>query len=255
MGGAPSSLSISGDVFERRIIRITLGATAIEGRLVRCIQGHVVSQTTNEIRIGDEGFAESNQIGFAAFDRLQRQTAIVSVVRHPGRPAAGRCVGGTEACVVEGAIALLVVTRSAGGAFDDVHIGERISGEAFDDIGEERLRVRIEGVVGGGHGRDADPDPASADLLGNGIDHLEEKAGAVLDRAAIGVRAFIGAGAQELVDQIAVGSMDLDAVESGFDRGPRGLAVILDDAGDLRRFERLGSEVSAKLPVPSGLTR
>lgn len=45
--------------------------------------------------------------------------------------------------------------------------------------------------------------------------------------------------------------MDLDAVESGFDRGPRGLAVILDDAGDLRRFERprLGGFGKAARPI------
>ena len=44
----------------------------------------------------------------------------------------------------------------------------------------------------------------------------------VVDRAAIFVVAEVGAVAQELVDQIAVGAVDLDAVEPGADRVARG---------------------------------
>ena len=47
---------------------------------------------------------------------------------------------------------------------------------------------------------------------------LAEQADAVLDRTAIIVVAQIGAVAQELVDQIAIGGVDLDAVEAGGQR-------------------------------------
>jgi hypothetical protein len=61
---------LSGDVIERRIIRVALGAAAIEGCLIRLIQGSVVHQPAHEIRIGDERFAEADQIRLAIFDRL-----------------------------------------------------------------------------------------------------------------------------------------------------------------------------------------
>ena len=44
---------------------------------------------------------------------------------------------------------------------------------------------------------------------------LAQQADAVLDRAAIIVVAQVGRGAQELVDQLAIGGMDLHAVETG----------------------------------------
>ena len=51
--------------------------------------------------------------------------------------------------------------------------------------------------------------------VGHGLRHLAEQADAVLDRPAIIVVAQIAAVAQELVDQIAIGGVDLDAVEAG----------------------------------------
>ena len=47
------------------------------------------------------------------------------------------------------------------------------------------------------------------------LQHLGREAQPVVDRSAIFVGAEVGAVAQELVDQIAVGAVDLDAVEPG----------------------------------------
>ena len=44
---------------------------------------------------------------------------------------------------------------------------------------------------------------------------------------------LVGAVLGELVEQIAVGAMNLDAVEAGFDRVQRGLLERLDDPRDL----------------------
>ena len=66
------------------------------------------------------------------------------------------------------------------------------------------------------------------------------KRAAVLDAAAIAVGALVGAVAQELIDQIAVGAMHLDAVEPGGQRVARALRILRDDAGDLGGFERAG---------------
>ena len=54
-----------------------------------------------------------------------------------------------------------------------------------------------------------------------------DEAQPVVDRAAIFVGAEVGAVAQELVDQIAIGAMELDAVEAGGDRVAGGAGIIL----------------------------
>ena len=66
-------------------------------------------------------------------------------------------------------------------------------------------------VVGG---RDADADPVAADRLGDGPGHLDREAGVGLGGAAVRVGAGVGGLAQELVDQVAVGGVHLDAVEA-----------------------------------------
>ncbi|GAA4965915.1 hypothetical protein GCM10023238_37020 [Streptomyces heliomycini] len=42
----------------------------------------------------------------------------------------------------------------------------------------------------------------------------------------------VGVGGEELVEQVAVGGVELDAVESGVDGGPCGVGVFVDDEGD-----------------------
>src|SRR5690606_42011755 len=62
-----------------------------------------------------------------------------------------------------------------------------------------------------------------SDRLRDRLGDLQHQPGAVLDRSAIGIGALVGAVLGELVEQIAVGAMNLDAVEAGFDRVQRGL--------------------------------
>ena len=49
----------------------------------------------------------------------------------------------------------------------------------------------------------------------DGFQDFEHQTRAVLDRAAIGTGALVGAVAQEFVEQIAVGAVDFHAVEAG----------------------------------------
>lgn len=63
-------------------------------------------------------------------------------------------------------------------------------------------------------GRDADEQglgPGGANLL----DSLENKTGAVLEAASVLIRAVVGNGRQEVVDEISVSSVDLDHIEAG----------------------------------------
>ena len=67
-----------------------------------------------------------------------------------------------------------------------------------------------------------------ADLLADRAHDLEDEAGAVLERSAVLVLPIVDGRAEELRDQVAVGAVQLDAVEPGFARAPRALRVGLD---------------------------
>src|SRR5690242_13939853 len=79
---------------------------------------------------------------------------------------------------------------------------------------------------------------ASPRLADDRFHDFDEKADAVLRRAAITIRPPIAAIAQKLVDQIAIGAVQFDAVEPGIPRIVRRLPVVLDNAGDFLRLER-----------------
>jgi hypothetical protein len=59
-----------------------------------------------------------------------------------------------------------------------------------------------------------DADTAGAPDGDAGIGNLEQHAGAVFDRTSELVGAMIGAGLKKLVEEIAVGAMDLNAIEA-----------------------------------------
>ena len=75
-----------------------------------------------------------------------------------------------------------------------------------------------------------------------GVGDLEHEAGAVFDGAAVLVGAVVRAGLQKLVEEVAVGAMDLNAIEAGALRVFGGAAELLDDQRDLARFEGARSD-------------
>ena len=104
----------------------------------------------------------------------------------------------------------------AGGArLDEMQISEAKRVELLDRVGVERHRVRLAAAIGDAIGRQPHPDAIRAPDLDHGFRYFHQEAHAVRNRAAILIGAQIGARLQKLLDQIAVGTMDLDAVESG----------------------------------------
>jgi len=65
----------------------------------------------------------------------------------------------------------------------------------------------------------------------DGVCDFEEQAGAVLDGAAVLVGAVVRTVFKKLVEQVAVGGVDLDAIESGGLGVLRALHIVGDDAG------------------------
>ncbi|MNV30487.1 hypothetical protein D3C71_1217590 [compost metagenome] len=105
---------------------------------------------------------------------------------------------------------------------------------------KQRLRVGIDDVVGGRDGRQADAGATAADFFGDGAGHFQQQTGAVGNAAAVVVGALVGTGLEELVDQVAVGRVDLHTVKARRNGVACGVAVVLHDAGDLFGIERAG---------------
>jgi hypothetical protein len=73
-----------------------------------------------------------------------------------------------------------------------------------------------------------------------GIGNLEQDAGVVFDRTAELVGAMVGAGLKKLVEEIAVGAMDLDAIEARTLCILGGQAELLDNGVNLAGFQGAG---------------
>ena len=91
-----------------------------------------------------------------------------------------------------------------------------------------------------------------ADLLANRANDIENEASAVLERAAVVVLSVVDRGAQELRDQVAVGAVQLDAVETGLAGAPRAVGEILRDLGDLRLVHLLALESVDRIAFGGG---
>ena len=122
--------------------------------------------------------------------------------------------------------------------------------EGLDRIG---LRHRVEDAVR----RYAIADAIGAPDIDDGFGDFERQPRAIFDPAAIDVGAFVAAVAGELIEQIAVRAVQLDAVKAG----PVGIlgasAELLDDARKLgerqrpRRHQKCLSRISARLQAAS----
>ena len=73
----------------------------------------------------------------------------------------------------------------------------------------------------------------ATDHVADRIDDLQQKARAIVQAAAVVVLAVVDGGAEELGDQIAVGGMQLDAVEPGLLGAPSAEGECLDRLLDL----------------------
>ncbi len=165
------------------------------------------------------------------------QGLVVAVVNHPGTFATRAAVGGFERRVVKGTV--VDVTRAAGGALNDVDVSQVERSQVLDDVGEERLGLGIVHVIGGRDWRQADAGLAAAHSVCHGAGDFQREAGAVFDAAAVVVGALVAAAFHELVEQVAVGAVDLDAVKAGcLDRVARRCRKGMHDAGDFADVER-----------------
>ena len=162
----------------------------------------------DQIGIGEEGAAEGDGVGLAGFERGLGAGEIVIRIEHQ-RALEGLADMGVDRRhlgLAEGAVGRRLAQLEEG----DADLRERGSRGR-----EQSERVAVVDALQIAVGREAHRGPFRADRVGDGLRHLAEQAHPILDRAAIIVVAQVGPVAQELVDQIAIGAVDLDAVEAG----------------------------------------
>ena len=87
-------------------------------------------------------------------------------------------------------------------------------------------------------GADANADSVASPHRYHCLEDFEKKAGAIFDRTAIRVRASIGIILKKLIDQVAVSTVHLDAVEAGFHGQLRSPSVFTDEPGYFRQLDR-----------------
>lgn len=105
--------------------------------------------------------------------------------------------------------------------------------QGFRDLESQCGGVGVRGVADVVNERgDADAHFVEADFVSDGLDYFLEEAAAVLEGVAVLVRAVVDGGFQELVDEHAVGAVDLDAVEACGDGVTGGGAVEVDVVRD-----------------------
>ena len=118
-----------------------------------------------------------------------------------------------------------------------MEVSQPVGVELFGDGFKRRLRRRVGDVVERVHRRQPDADAARFPDRQHRLRDLAQQAGAVGYRAAVAVRAMVRAVTQELVEQVAVGGMDLDSIEAGRLGLGGGTAEVLDQRRDLGGLE------------------
>ncbi len=117
---------------------------------------------------------------------------------------------------------------------DDVQIGRAERLQAGHHGGVHGLGLVLDDVVEAVGGREPHTHPLGADGVDHGGGDLDQEACPILRRPAVAVGALVGTLGEELVQQVAVRAVDLDAVEAGLiHREPGRDGELPDDGLDL----------------------
>ena len=157
------------------------------------------AEAGRQIGVGDEEFAVGDGVGFALVEELLAGGLVDGLV-------------GDE----DAAEDLLEVWAEAVGAdmLAGSDEGEFALAELVGDVGEGSVRVGVGDAVRVAARSEVHADAAGAEDGDGGVGAFEHEAGAVFDGAAVLVGAVVGAVLEELVEEIAVGSVEFDAVEA-----------------------------------------
>ena len=224
--------------FIKRIIRIPiLTLRLIERVAIIFHQIHTILHLPHQIRIADKIPPKNDRHFFVAVLLVHRPDGRIGFEATRNQDRAGLVPG------LDGEVDFLggLDVGVAGDAgLDNVEVGEFEGFEVLNVVRELGDGVGHFHALEGAEGGEADADFVSADGGDDGLGDFEAEARAVGDAAAVAVSAVVAGVLEELVDQVAVGGMDFDAVEAGRDAVFGGLGVQGDEFFDLGFGHGLG---------------
>lgn len=185
------------------------------------VQTGVRPEPVDEVRVGDKKPTVGDQIGVPALDRFHTELPCETpaayerpIVSVPPRPHQTALL--LRAPVGPGlGLAVRGVPR-----LGDVEVREAPAQVALDrvepvhDGPAEAGRVGVVGVEVVDRRGDAHPEPVRPNRRAHGPGHLVEEPEPVRERTAVRIGPVVDPVLQKLVDQVAVGSVDLDPVET-----------------------------------------
>src|SRR6478735_10389031 len=230
------SLLRSGRLLDGGVVGVALGTAAVERVGVRRVELRPGTPPVGEVGVGQEGTPDDDRVGEAGLeqplDRVEGGHVAEAVVEEHD----------TVEALTQVAHQRLERLQWAG---QQAQVGQAERRDGVDhgpvgggEVGAELLADAVELV-----GR-AQPqaDPLGADRLGDRAHDLDDEAGTVLRRTAVDVVTQVHRRVEELVQQVAVGRVDLDTVEAGRDRVAGRGHEVGDQAGDLVGLRRRSEE-------------
>ena len=217
------------DLFLRRVVGVSLFIASVEALAIKVGERGIEFEAFGEIGIGDGKASKGDEVGLGVIEEHGGAFFEVAAGGNEGAFEEGAPSLGGERQVVDGDI---VIAEHTG--FHKVKIGEAVFVELLDDVLVEGRGVGGVDVVEGAGWGEAEGD-ALGPFGGHCVEHFEQKASAILDGTAVLVFALIAVFGEELVDQVAVGPVDLNAIEASFACGLGGLAVVFDGEVDFVR--------------------
>ena len=182
-----------------RVVNVTAWTRCIERIGVGGVEWGPGFPPGGKVRVGQKGPAHSNQVGF---------------VRHQISLGPRRVIAAAENQVAfENATKhvfyrLRHYGRAHGGMVNQMDVVQRSVGELLRQIGVVGRHVFVQGhVVEDAERGQANANPIFANRHDHRFDHLQRKTCPVFNGAAIGVGALIRGRANELLHQVAVGSV------------------------------------------------
>src|SRR6185437_13132939 len=190
---------------ERWIVHVAFHSMGIECLRLRGIQRRIIGKTLRQVGIRDERLAKGHGVGLAALYNFFRRLFCVAFIHYHN----------AAECLLEQRPEMLRPQRIAHAdedkpAFTQLfhYIGKRVDGVGITNVMRGRMRRQVH------------THPFRAKNRNCRISALQHETRAVLDGAAILVRALIRAVLQKLVEQVSISAVQFHAIEA------RGLSVL-----------------------------
>lgn len=188
-------------------VRQSVRSTPVEQRPIGDRERSVQPESCHQIRIGDERASEGDHIRPALLICSPRHLQRVTVIEnHAAAKAPRQNIGvhGIDRCPGDHIV-----------AFDEVEPCNIESVQLVDKIAEGRRGIAVRHTAGPRVRGYPHRDPRAAENLGRRRNHVEEETRPIGDGAAELVGPVVDRIAKEGVEEVAVRTMNLDAIEAG----------------------------------------